>query len=88
MKLKIILLLFLVWGFIEGVRAGRASQFCTKTKFTHAFSSIVIASVPVVDALGMEACEECYGDLGMSYSEAKHRPQKPFLNIPRQAAVS
>lgn len=52
MKLKIILLLFLVWGFIEGVRAGRASQFCTKTKFTHAFSSIVIASVPVVDALG------------------------------------
>lgn len=36
----------------------------------------------------MEACDEHYGDLGMSYSEAKHRPHKPFLSIPRQAAIS
>lgn len=31
---------------LKGLGAGRASQFCTKTKFTHAFSSVVIASVP------------------------------------------
>lgn len=53
MKLKLILLLFLVWGFIEGVRGGKGFLVLYKNKvYSYAFSSIVIASVPVVDALG------------------------------------
>lgn len=76
----------------KGWGAGRDSfQFCIKTKFTHVFSSIVIASV--LSAAGLRSLMlwvwrlvgEVDGDLGMSYS--KHKARQPFFSTPRQAAV-
>lgn len=81
---------------LKGLGAGRDSfQFCIKTKFTHAFYYIVIASIrsvchwtPAIDAPGNGGLWRVFGDLGMSYSKRKTQTQKPFFSIPRQAAVS
>jgi len=80
---------------LKGLGAGRGSfQFCIKTKFTHAFYYIVIASVrsvchwtPAIDAPSNGAHGEFLVTWACLIQKEKHK-RKPFFSIPRQAAIS